>query len=192
MYRVAQKERMFFFLNNCNFIFNVPLLHGYWTDPSALFSGGVGRSPTITLPTTTHFKNIQKPAFILIPISKTCVLYAPPCTFHNVRTHYMHHAHVLSIGRKIVNRNRNMLRTMYRVTQKKRKLLKNPNMQNIFMAAARCWPSHWSMITKWRGFLELKVHAPQCCQLYIAANTHFKSYGFFGSPCIKPLTPNDL
>jgi hypothetical protein len=42
------------------FIFNVPLLHGYWTAPSALFSGGVGRSPTFTLPTTTHFKNIKK------------------------------------------------------------------------------------------------------------------------------------
>jgi hypothetical protein len=38
---------------------NVPLLHGYCTDPSALFSGGVRRSPTFTLPTTTHFKNMR-------------------------------------------------------------------------------------------------------------------------------------
>jgi hypothetical protein len=42
------------------FIFSFPLLHCYWTDPSALFPGGVGRSLTFTLPTTTHFKNMQK------------------------------------------------------------------------------------------------------------------------------------
>jgi hypothetical protein len=38
---------------------NVPQLHGYWTDPSALFLGGVGRSPTFILPTTTPFKNMR-------------------------------------------------------------------------------------------------------------------------------------
>jgi hypothetical protein len=58
-----------YFSNNYNFVFNikklcqhgknamlnVPLPHGNWTDPSALFSGGVGRSLTFTLPTATHF-----------------------------------------------------------------------------------------------------------------------------------------
>jgi hypothetical protein len=42
-----------------NAMLNVSLLHGYRTDPSALFSGGVGKSPTFTLPTTTHFKNMR-------------------------------------------------------------------------------------------------------------------------------------
>jgi hypothetical protein len=46
-------------LDGKNAVLNVPLLHGYRTDPSALFSGGVGRSPTFTLPTTTHFKNMR-------------------------------------------------------------------------------------------------------------------------------------
>jgi hypothetical protein len=46
-------------LDGKNAMLNVPLLHGYRTAPSALFSGGVGRSPTFTLLTTTHFKNMR-------------------------------------------------------------------------------------------------------------------------------------
>jgi hypothetical protein len=45
---------------------NVPLLHVFWTDPSAQFSGGVGRSPTFTLPTTTHLKNMR--SFLRHPV----------------------------------------------------------------------------------------------------------------------------
>ena len=46
-------------LDGKNAVLNFPLLHGYWTDPSALFSGWVGRTPTFTLPTTTHLKNMR-------------------------------------------------------------------------------------------------------------------------------------
>jgi hypothetical protein len=37
-----------------NAMLSVPLLHGYWTAPSALLSGRVGRSPT-----TTDLKNMR-------------------------------------------------------------------------------------------------------------------------------------
>jgi hypothetical protein len=40
----------------------------------------------------------------------------------------------------------------YRVTQKKG-TFENPTKLKHFMAKARCWPFHWSMITKLRGCL---------------------------------------
>jgi hypothetical protein len=39
----AKIKHVFFQIIVSLFIFNVSLLHGYGTDPSALFSGGVGR-----------------------------------------------------------------------------------------------------------------------------------------------------